>query len=263
MATTTNYGWTTPNDTDLVKDGAAAIRTLGSSVDSTVYSLDQDNVKITEFVAKGDLLGASAENTPARLGVGANGTVLTADSVETTGLKWVTPSASTSSYTLLGSAALTGNTTITVSGLSGYNNLFVTMDGASTGTNYSFITFKFNSAAANHFAFGNKIQWQSSYGSGLVATINQSNVGAIQFGRMPNNVGATGNGTIQISGANTTVIKPFLFQAGFGPDGGFYDMETVNGGGYFDAAAVISSVSLISSTGNFDAGTLSVYGSVA
>jgi hypothetical protein len=31
MATTTNYSWTTPDDTDLVKDGAAAIRTLGSS----------------------------------------------------------------------------------------------------------------------------------------------------------------------------------------------------------------------------------------
>jgi hypothetical protein len=91
MATTTNYAWDTPDDTDLVKDGAAAIRTLGSSVDSTVYSLDQDNVKITEFVAKGDLLGASAENTPARLAVGANGTVLTADSAESTGLKWATP----------------------------------------------------------------------------------------------------------------------------------------------------------------------------
>jgi hypothetical protein len=25
MATTTNYSWTTPDDTDLVKDGAAAI----------------------------------------------------------------------------------------------------------------------------------------------------------------------------------------------------------------------------------------------
>jgi hypothetical protein len=97
MATTTNYSWATPDDTDLVKDGAAAIRTLGSSVDSTVYSLDQDNVKITEFVAKGDLLGASAENTPARLGVGANGTVLTADSAEATGLKWAAP-ASGSTY---------------------------------------------------------------------------------------------------------------------------------------------------------------------
>jgi len=40
MATTTNYGWTTPNDTDLVKDGAAAIRTLGSSVDTTTKNLN-------------------------------------------------------------------------------------------------------------------------------------------------------------------------------------------------------------------------------
>jgi hypothetical protein len=39
MATTTNYGWTTPDDTDLVKDGAAAIRTLGSSVDTSFVDL--------------------------------------------------------------------------------------------------------------------------------------------------------------------------------------------------------------------------------
>jgi len=36
MATTTNYGWTTPDDTDLVKNGADAIRTLGSSIDTSM-----------------------------------------------------------------------------------------------------------------------------------------------------------------------------------------------------------------------------------
>jgi hypothetical protein len=36
MATTTNNGWTTPNDTDLVKDGALAIRTLGNGIDTSV-----------------------------------------------------------------------------------------------------------------------------------------------------------------------------------------------------------------------------------
>ena len=35
MATTTNFGWTTPNDTDLVKDGAAAIRTALGGVDTS------------------------------------------------------------------------------------------------------------------------------------------------------------------------------------------------------------------------------------
>ena len=36
MATTTNYGWTTPDNTDLVKDGALAIRTLGSAIDTSM-----------------------------------------------------------------------------------------------------------------------------------------------------------------------------------------------------------------------------------
>ena len=36
MATTTNYGWTTPDDTALVKDGASAIRSLGSAIDTSL-----------------------------------------------------------------------------------------------------------------------------------------------------------------------------------------------------------------------------------
>ena len=36
MATTTNNGWETPDDTDLVKDGALAMRTLGDDIDTSV-----------------------------------------------------------------------------------------------------------------------------------------------------------------------------------------------------------------------------------
>jgi hypothetical protein len=39
MATTTNYGWDTPDDTDLVKDGALAMRDLGQDVDTTLFSV--------------------------------------------------------------------------------------------------------------------------------------------------------------------------------------------------------------------------------
>lgn len=39
MATTTNFGWETPDDTDYVKDGAAAMRTLGSSIDTSMAEL--------------------------------------------------------------------------------------------------------------------------------------------------------------------------------------------------------------------------------
>jgi len=39
MATTTNFGWQTPDDTDLVKDGAAAIRTALGGVDTSMVDL--------------------------------------------------------------------------------------------------------------------------------------------------------------------------------------------------------------------------------
>ena len=38
MATTTNYGWETPDDTDLVKDGALAMRDLGQDVDTQLFT---------------------------------------------------------------------------------------------------------------------------------------------------------------------------------------------------------------------------------
>lgn len=39
MPTTSNFGWTTPADTDLVKDGALAIRTLGNGIDTSMAEL--------------------------------------------------------------------------------------------------------------------------------------------------------------------------------------------------------------------------------
>jgi hypothetical protein len=39
MANTTNFNWETPDDTDLVKDGALAIRTLGNSIDTSFVDL--------------------------------------------------------------------------------------------------------------------------------------------------------------------------------------------------------------------------------
>jgi hypothetical protein len=49
----------------------------------------EGGIQPTIFDAKADLLTATANDTPARLAVGANNTTLVADSTATTGLKWV------------------------------------------------------------------------------------------------------------------------------------------------------------------------------
>jgi hypothetical protein len=113
MATTTNFGWETPDDTDLVKDGAAAMRTLGNAIDTSLVDLkggtsgqvlskasntdmdftwvaqdDSNAIQNAIVDAKGDLISATAADTPARLAVGANTAPLVADSTQSTGLRW-------------------------------------------------------------------------------------------------------------------------------------------------------------------------------
>lgn len=64
--------------------------------------------------AKGDIITATADNTPARLGVGDNGKVLTANSSTATGLEWATPSAGGTSLWTAITGTRASNTTITV-----------------------------------------------------------------------------------------------------------------------------------------------------
>ena len=87
MATTTNYGWATPDDTALVKDGASAIRTLGSSIDTTTKNLNPSTTL-------GDIeYRSSTANTNTRLAVGTTGQVLT---VAAGVPSWATPASGSS-----------------------------------------------------------------------------------------------------------------------------------------------------------------------
>jgi hypothetical protein len=54
---------------------------------------DTSGIQPSEFAAKGDLLAGTGASTFDNLSVGTNGHVLTADSSETTGLKWAAPAA--------------------------------------------------------------------------------------------------------------------------------------------------------------------------
>jgi hypothetical protein len=70
-----------------------------------------DAVLSTDFTAKGDIISASAASTPIRLAVGANGTVLKANSATTSGLEW--GSDSTYAEPTIGSTAITSGATVT------------------------------------------------------------------------------------------------------------------------------------------------------
>ena len=96
----------------------------------------EGGIQPTIVDAKGDLITATAADTPARLAVGANDTVLTADSSTATGLKWATPAAG--SMTLISTTALTGASTITISSIptTGYKDLrLVLINPAMTNDN--------------------------------------------------------------------------------------------------------------------------------
>ena len=133
MATTTNYSWSTPDDTALVKDGAAAIRSLGTAIDTTVFSNAGAAVAKATVDAKGDLIAGTADNTVARLAVGANNTVLTADSTEATGLKWATSSAGALFF--ITSASLGATTNVNNCFTSTYANYLIQLNITSATTN--------------------------------------------------------------------------------------------------------------------------------
>lgn len=85
--------------------GSAVATALGSSASAGVSGLAsrQDHVHpyptasqvgaiaVSAFDAKGDILAGTSDNNMARLPLGTNGQVLTADSAQTTGVKWAVP----------------------------------------------------------------------------------------------------------------------------------------------------------------------------
>lgn len=126
-----------------------------------------DAISKSSLTAKGTLLSASAASTLAVLGVGANDTVLTADSAETTGLKWAAPAAGINPNIIIN-----GNFTI---------NQRAYVSGATLASgNYGFDRWKSNAAGTTltftSAPYGQTITINST--GGITQIIEQANVGA-------------------------------------------------------------------------------------
>jgi len=247
MATTTNYSWVTPDDTSLVKDGAAAIRSLGTSVDTTTKALNPSTTL-------GDIeYRSSTANTNTRLGIGTTGQVLTvAGGVPT----WASAGASATSFTLLnaGGTALTGATTVTISGLSGYNTLLIYASDIGLSGTGTTATVRFNADSTS----GNYLQEGLNLTSGTtIGRLQASSTSATSLRWMTTNTGGEDSyGFMMVYGANGTGWKPTMQNVGASGASGVGNY----GSGVYKGTSVISSMSFISSSGNWTDGTVFIYG---
>ena len=216
------------------------------------------NSMATAMTTKGDLVVATGSGTFSRLPVGTNTFTLQADSTTGTGVKWAaTP---TSSFSLInaGGTALTGATTVTVSGISGYDKFYILIDAASSVNVSSEIIVQLNTATTNYAGSG----FRNTIGSTYAATnfsSGSSNGDGISLGVMAANATSSTRAGVRIEGGNGTGVKMWSMVAGF-TAGGSNGQTQAGLMGYWNDSATISSISVKSSSGNLDNGTLYIYG---
>jgi hypothetical protein len=244
MATTTNYSWTTPDDTALVKDGAAAIRTLGSSVDTTVKALNPETTL-------GDLAyRSSTANVKTRLALGTAGQILAVNS-GATAPEWVAAPAS-GGMTLLSTTTLSG-TSVTVSSISGdYTDLIIVFAGLSM-SNQTKIQAYFNNNASI-------INTSGTWAQSTTTSLGQTNSGFIQF-NYGDLQGSSANNAFVIrvnNYANTSYYKTLQANWGGTEAGGLESSS--NWGGVIKTNSAITAFNLTNSDGRTFTGNLKIWG---
>jgi len=209
--------------------------------------------------AKGDLVVGNATNDSGVLGVGANNTVLTADSAEATGLKWAAPGGAGANWTLLntGGTTLSGFST-TVSGISGADKIFIIVDLASASGANSAMRLTFNGNGSSVYnQFGPKQNIESTYASAIFS-VESGNNSRIELGAMASSASSNVTAYLEISGCNSSGLKMFTM-AGAGTQTAPNAAVAYFTGGYFDSSSTISSVTIASSNSAFDNGKVYVY----
>jgi hypothetical protein len=198
---------------------------------------------------KGDILAATGSGTIVRQGIGTNGQVLTADSAEADGLKWATPSSG--SRTLLSTTTLSGaSTTVSISDTS-YISLFIVISGLTNATTTgrwriapngsTTITSSMNIADAS-------TTWDSRNGDYLFLCIQDSL-----------NTGGINTYTLTIDNyASTSLLKPHQIYGVYKDSNSTISKFASFGG--INTASAISSLVFTAAGGNWNGGTVQVYG---
>lgn len=252
---TTNYGWVLPTSTDLVTDLPADFDVALQGVDTTTKALNPSTTL-------GDIEYRSATaNTNTRLGIGSTGNVLTV----TGGVPvWAAPAAPSTAknYSLLnaGGTALTGASTITVSGISGVDSIMVLVNGLRATNASQLVVFRFNTDTGNNYTgLGPIYQSLSTYAASNLTTSGSFDSDKFRTATTSSNTLSNMDIGLFMQGANSAGIKMIQSTAGAEADGGTGNTMSEQYG-FYKGTSTISSVSIITDS-NFTHGTMYVYGS--
>jgi len=193
------------------------------------------------LTTKGDLYGFGTSD--ARIPIGANNTVLTADSGETLGLKWATPGGAGANWSLLNSGGTTlSGTNVSITGISGKDKIMVLIANASITTAGIAFGIRINSDSGSNYY---------QYGQSDLSEIQQVSA-KIFVAYLPG--GTTASGGITLTGCNSSGVKAFQSISGASGSGEAYSLQ-----GYYNSSSTISSVQVYADGFTFGGGTVYVY----
>ena len=201
------------------------------------------------LTTKGDVYTYST--TDARLAVGANDTVLTADSTAATGLKWATPASG--GMTLISTTTLTG-ASVTLSSIpSTYNYLYVVIRAYLPATDGTTMSFRFNAdaTASRHATL-------ETIGQSAISTFNAT---SIVLTAAADNAVTQGFSVLQFwDYANTTTWKSADVFSFNNDETTSTSWRSIWRKGLYNQTGAISSLSFFTSGGNFTSGSILLYG---
>jgi hypothetical protein len=217
---------------------------------------DSNAIQNTIVDAKGDLIGATAADTPARLAVGTNGQVLTADSTAATGLAWAAAPGGASMTSIASGSVPTGTTTLSLTSISGsYTHLQMVVYAWNGSGNNTVICRLNNDTGANYTFSNTGFTTGSARASGLT--------GQTSFNLVSGDSAVSGNNK-NISVINipfytdTTTGKTFNSSTGF-LDSTSARAQTTTNGYYSGTNAAVTRIDFIYGS-NWSGGTYVLYG---